>query len=67
MTRFFMVLGAGTPTVRHQYRGDAEREAERLAKANPGSTFTILMSIAEVKKNDVQWTQHDEEDNYPQF
>lgn len=41
-----MVLGRGIPTVRHDSRREAEAEAERLARNNPGETFHVLAAVA---------------------
>jgi hypothetical protein len=35
-------------TIRHERFGQAETEALRLAKANPGSTFVICQEVATV-------------------
>lgn len=42
---FWMVLGNGVPTVRHQSQESAEREAERLADLNPGHSFFVLQAL----------------------
>jgi hypothetical protein len=58
---FWMVLGVGTPTYKHTTLESAKTEAERLARACPGDEFTVLQSIATVKKSDISWDIHDEE------
>ena len=55
---FWMVLGNGTPTFRHYSEQQARIEAERLARMNPGSAFTVLESIATVVKSDLSWSLH---------
>ena len=54
-----MVLGAGNPVFRHDNLTSAIKEAERLANLHPGSTFTILKSIAHVQFKQVQWEEHE--------
>lgn len=46
--RFWLVWrgGGGVPTHMHPTKDSAEREAERLAKANPGSTFYVMKAVA---------------------
>ena len=34
------------PKFKHEYEKQAEAEAERLAKANPGQTFVVLKSVS---------------------
>ena len=46
MQRTWMVLGLGTPVVHHNTLKQAMDEAERLARLNPTSTFTVLEAIA---------------------
>lgn len=48
---FFMVWrqGGGVPTVQHPTLGLAEAEAERLARANPGREFFVLMARTSYK------------------
>lgn len=55
---FWMIygIGCGAPTHRHANEGDAKREAERLARSSPGTTFVILEAIAAVRKRDVEVT-----------
>jgi hypothetical protein len=44
--KFWMITGDGnSPKVRHTNRQDAVREAERLAKSNPGIEFFVLESV----------------------
>jgi hypothetical protein len=44
--KFWMITGDGnSPKVRHPNRQDAVREAERLAKSNPGIEFFVLESV----------------------
>lgn len=54
---FWMVLGSGTPTYRHNTLMSARQEAERLATMNPGSTFYILECKAACVKSQVQWAE----------
>ena len=53
--QFWMVLGVGcgAPTVRHRDRGDAEREAKRLARHSPGTCFIVLEAVSAVMKRDL--------------
>ena len=53
--KFWMVLGNGTPTHRHQSKSSAVTEAERLARLNPFSEFVVLESLAVCKKTDLSW------------
>lgn len=45
--KFWMVygIGEGAPRVQHWTKADAEREAERLAIKNPGTTFVVLSAV----------------------
>lgn len=56
--KFWMVLGSGEPVFRHATRRLAEEEAERLARLNPGQTFVLLESVAEVTVRNTIWTSH---------
>lgn len=56
--KFWMVLGLGTPTFRHETRDSARVEAERLARINPGQEFVVLESMATVVKSDLAWSVH---------
>lgn len=62
--RFWMVLGTGAPTYRHSTKSEACKEAERLAKMNPNYHFTVLEAVATCVKADVQWQEHEEEQDY---
>lgn len=55
--KFWMVLGCGTPTVRHESEPLARREAERLAMQHPGQEFTVMESVATVMKTAVTWRE----------
>jgi hypothetical protein len=57
MTKFWMVWRehGGGPTMPHTCRKDAEREAERLARKNPGENFIVLEAVAACSKNDIIW------------
>ena len=57
--QFWMVLGLGTPTYRHDSPDKARAEAERLARECPGQEFVVLESICSVVKSDVAWFHHD--------
>lgn len=57
--RFWMVLGSGTPTVRHPSKQSAKNEAERLARQNPGEEFVVLESLATVCVAEMQWQLND--------
>jgi hypothetical protein len=63
--QFWMVLGAGTPNCQHLTLDSAKKEAERLARLNPGQAFTVLQSIATVVKSDVKWEVHDDDGVIP--
>ncbi|WP_028029914.1 hypothetical protein [Gemmobacter nectariphilus] len=51
---FWMVKGAGPTNAIHATRMDAEREADRLAKQNPGVNFYVLQAIACHRKIEVE-------------
>lgn len=51
---FWMVKGAGPAKAIHGTRADAEREADRLARNNPGEAFYVLQAIACHRKVDVE-------------
>jgi hypothetical protein len=56
---FWMVLGNGTPTVKHDTRADALAEATRLALRIEGSEFHILESIGTVVKRSTVFEPHE--------
>lgn len=45
----------GMPQVKHANLSAARREAERLARNNPGQTFHVLELVGSCKKTDVEW------------
>ena len=55
MKPFWMVygIGQGGPTVRHESEDKAQREADRLARANPGVTFVLLEATTAVRRRDL--------------
>lgn len=55
-TKFWMVLGRGTPAYRHLTKKAAATEAERLARACPGEEFTVLEAVAAVKQSGLAWS-----------
>lgn len=57
MNTFWVIWrdGGGPPTVKHFSRGQAEVEAERLARENPGSRFILLEAKGACIKTDVFW------------
>jgi len=60
MKKFWMIWNPGkrVPAVQHPGETNARSEAARLARANPGQTFVVLESIADVQKNDLSWEEH---------
>lgn len=48
--KFWMVWREGSPTTNHRHlsRADADAEAERLAKINPGECFYVLKTVGAV-------------------
>jgi hypothetical protein len=52
--KFWMVygIGRGCPTKQHWSKADAEREAKRLARENPGSFFVVLEAVAAIAKRE---------------
>lgn len=52
---FWMVwcVDGSFPRVQHGAKGDAEREAQRLARANPGKRFVVLESRSAFEANDL--------------
>jgi hypothetical protein len=47
------------PSRRHPSRAAASLEAERLARANPGQEFYVLVPLSLVTKNDIVRTTFD--------
>ena len=52
---FWMVVGNGAPYYRHRDESSAKREAERLAKLNPGLKFFVVKTIGCVESTSVLW------------
>lgn len=55
-----MVIGKSTPNYRHSSQSAAEKEAERLAKINPGEEFIILKALKKVVVQSVHWADLEE-------
>lgn len=55
--RTWMVLGSGTPVVHHDTMRKAMDEAERLARLNPASIFTVLEAVARCRYQHVVWQE----------
>lgn len=55
-TPFWLVWNPNgrNPTFRHAFEENAIREAERLARDNPGETFVVLASVAARSVSDMQ-------------
>lgn len=47
-------LNGGMPTVHHTSRAQADHEAERLARSNPGDSFYVLEAVSITRKRDVE-------------
>ncbi len=64
MNKFWMVYSpqGGPPTVEHTRRVSADREAERLARANPGKKFVVLsaLDVFEIETSPVKRTALEE-------
>jgi len=54
---FWLVKGEGPSTFEHFTLEDAEKEAQRLAMSNPGSTFTVLGPVCSYVTSEFQ--RHD--------
>ena len=59
---FWMVWNEGNraPTVKHQSEEMAEKEAERLARVNPGQKFYVIQSVKVCSLRDVVWERTQE-------
>lgn len=62
--KFWMVWNEGRmpPRKKHPSRLEAEKEAERLAKYQPGDKFIVLEAIAMVSLGKLNWTVFEPED-----
>lgn len=52
--RFWMAAGRGPSNHRHSSQGEAEREAKRLARENPGQWFVVVEAVSAHRKIDVE-------------
>jgi hypothetical protein len=62
---FWMVLGNGAPTYRHDTEENARQEAERLARLSPGCEFFVLAATGKVVKSDLAWSQPTDDPGIP--
>ena len=46
------------PVVKHPEEAVARKEAERIARLQPGDTFHVMQCICSCRKIDVEWTEH---------
>lgn len=60
MQEFFMVYAEGQrgSTVKHVTRDQAESEAARLARINPGQVVYVLMPVSSCKMQDIVWERN---------
>jgi hypothetical protein len=61
-TPFWMIWNprGHAPTVSHSHPETAKREAERLARANPGQEFYVLRCEGKCQVNDIRWEHFDD-------
>ncbi len=64
MQRYWMVLGEGRPSVKHQSLEAARAEAARLSRLYRGKKFVVLQAVGEVlcpaqEPPPVQWSEPD--------
>lgn len=50
-------VGGAPPTVQHTDYGAAKREAQRLARANPGQAFMVCVGVVSFTKTDLTETR----------
>ena len=62
MTTFWMVYvdGGGNPTFKHLSLEQAQLEAERLARANPGSKVYVLKALGVCQVKITRWENLEE-------
>ncbi len=64
MQRYWMVLGGGRPSVKHQSLEAARAEAARLSRLDRGKKFVVLQAVGELlcpaqEPPPVQWREPD--------
>lgn len=59
-SKFWMVLGRAMPVFKHNTEQSARTEAERLAKINPGESFTVLESVGTCSMSSMVWQMFNE-------
>jgi hypothetical protein len=62
---FYLVWreGGGCPTFKHPDYTSAAREAERLARGNPGQEFVVIAPVMGFKKTDVEQIRYETADD----
>jgi hypothetical protein len=53
--------GGGSPTVKHREFDTAKREAQRLARMNPGQRFVVLAAALAYQKRDLDEIRFDQD------
>jgi hypothetical protein len=61
MKAFWMIWNEGNrgPTIQHFTIKEVRKEAERLARLNPGQKFYILSAIDCCRMNDISWASEE--------
>ena len=64
---FYLVWSerTGRTTFKHQSKGSAIREAERLSRKNPGDEFHVLAPVSKCRVSDIAWTEFEFDDDIP--
>lgn len=62
MEHFWLVWNevGGAPTLKHPTPQSARHEAERLARANPGQAFHVLIVVGTARYHAVNWHEYGE-------
>ena len=60
---FWMIVGVGPKLYLRKYKTEEEAklEADIMAKTCENGEFTVMASVATVKKSDVSWDMHHED------
>jgi hypothetical protein len=69
VNRFWFVWNCAgrAPTIKHPSRTSANKEAERLALANPEHVFVVLESLGQYStRRPVEWLKHEKVFDWPE-